>query len=109
MYNKRVASSRKDANIFSIPIKLFRLYATNSDVLITITYIHSPTNTFAYNATANNPRSAAATPISILPAAPVDCAGPPVDVPVAPPAPAVPVPDALGPPVAVGTVTLPLG
>jgi hypothetical protein len=57
-----------------------------------------------YKAKAMKPATAAARPISSLPAAPVDSARPPEDVPVAP---AAPVPEGLGAePVAVARVPL---
>lgn len=62
----------------------------------------------AYNATAKRPKSAAATPISSFPAAPVDSATRPVEVPLAPAT--APVPVGLeGDPVTEGTVALPDG
>ena len=58
----------------------------------------SPITQRIYRATAINPTTSATTPISSLPAAPVDSGKP--AVPVA-------VPEGLGPPVAIGTVPLP--
>jgi len=55
-------------------------------------------------ATAIKPAMIAAMPISIRPAAPVALVEPPEDVPVGRPGP----PEAVGPPVAVGTVELPV-